>query len=121
MDIIINLIGIALFVAVILWFWVMPTRSSSAVVSENEIIDIQVEDGVYKPSSIQVDVGKPITLRFIRKDSSPCASIVIFDGLDLSQELPINQSEDIKLTVSQSGEYKFSCQMGMYQGVLVAK
>ncbi len=120
MDIIINLIGIALFVAVILWFWVMPTKASSSVVSGNEIINILVEDGTYKPNLVKTVVGQSITLRFIRKDSSPCASIVIFDGLDVSKELPINQPVEIKLMISQPGEYKFTCQMGMYQGVLIA-
>ena len=46
---------------------------------------------------------------------------VVFDKLGLSEDLPLGKPKDVRLPAVAPGEYEFTCQMGMYRGVLVAR
>lgn len=118
MDLLINMIGLILIAMIIGWFWM---SSPKAKVVNAQLIDILVEDGVYSPAIIEVPANQQITLRFIRKDASPCAEKVIFDKLDKSLELTLGQPTDLSLNIADAGEYDFTCEMQMYRGRLIVK
>jgi plastocyanin domain-containing protein len=84
-------------------------------------IEIIVDNGVYTPARIEVPAGQPVTLRFVRKDPSPCAEKVLFDDLGISADLPLGKPVDVTMTPPRPGEYEFTCQMRMYRGTLVAR
>jgi plastocyanin domain-containing protein len=115
----VNGLGLLLILFVIGWFWLSKPRLRQAQVSG--VIEIIVDGGVYEPARIEVPLGRPTTLRFVRRDASPCAEKVIFNKLGLSADLPLNEPRNLDVTPLESGEYEFSCQMGMYRGVLVVK
>jgi plastocyanin domain-containing protein len=104
---------------IIWWFWVFKPKIKET--ASSGAIDILVEDGVYVPASIETQVGKSVVLRFFRRDPSPCAEKVIFAELGVSADLPIEKPQEIIVTPNKSGEYDFTCQMGMYRGVLIVK
>lgn len=83
-------------------------------------IDIIVDGGVYSPDTINIPTHSPVTLNFIRKDESHCASTVVFEDFGISEELPVNQPKKIVITAKKPGTYKFACAMGMYQGKIIA-
>ena len=112
----INSIGVVLIILIIWWFWIKKPQPLKASADE---INIKVENGVYTPSSIEVKKGQTIKLTFLRKDPSPCAEKVIFDGLDVSLDLPVNKKISVSLTPGKVGSYPFTCQMKMYVGSLV--
>jgi len=85
------------------------------------VVEVRVDQGVYTPARIEVPVGRPVSLRFLRLDPSPCAEEVIFHGLGLSATLPVGRTKDVTVTVPAPGEYEFTCQMQMYRGHLVAR
>lgn len=115
MDIIINICALLLIGLIVWWFWVSKPK---AVKQTSDVIDIVVENGVYTPSHIEVAQGKPLTLRFLRKDASPCAEKVIFDELDISADLPLGQVLEISIPTTKAGSFDFTCQMQMYRGKL---
>lgn len=115
---IVNLAALALIGLIIWWFWIAKPKMNRA---QSGGIDILVDDGVYTPSRIEVPVGKPITLRFLRKDASPCAEKVLFDDLGISADLPVGETREVTVTPDKAGEYEFTCQMRMYRGSLVAR
>ncbi len=114
MAILSNLLGLLLIAFIVWWFWV--PRKSSSIKVEKDLIEITVDNGVYTPAHLQLKAGKPVTLRFLRKDSSPCAALVVFEELELSEELPIGKTKDIVLTPDKPGKIHFACQMKMYRG-----
>lgn len=116
-TILVNLAALLLLGFIIGWFWLSKPRAKQ--VATGEPIEIIVDDGVYTPARIKVPVGKPVTLRFIRQDASPCAEKVLFDDFGISAELPIGKPHDLTLTPKQRGEFEFTCQMRMYRGKLV--
>lgn len=118
MTVLVNLLALFLMGFIVWWFWLAKSREVAAV---TDAIDILVDGGVYTPATIETTKSKVVRLNFIRRDASPCAEKVIFPGLDISEELPLNQTKRIELQVSQNGEYEFTCQMGMYRGTLIVK
>lgn len=118
MIIIINIIAVLLFGFIIWWFWL---SSPSTQKTDSAVIDVVVDNGVYTPSSIEVSLGNPLTLRFLRKDASPCAEKVIFEKLNLSADLPVEETVEMKIPTDKKGEYAFTCQMQMYRGMLHIK
>jgi plastocyanin domain-containing protein len=115
----INITGIILIVFIVWWFWLSKKGTGTAV--QGNSIDIVVDGGVYEPAVIKTSVGIPLILRFIRKDSSPCAEKVIFAELDISADLPIGKPYELTITPKQAGDYEFTCQMAMYRGKLIVE
>ncbi|MCR4346232.1 MAG: cupredoxin domain-containing protein [Sulfuricaulis sp.] len=115
----INLAGMAVMALIVWWFWL--SRSKAQHFSGAGPIEIIVDNGVYTPARIEVPAGQPVTLRFVRKDPSPCAEKALFDSLEVSADLPVGKPVDVTVTPPVPGEYEFTCQMRMYRGTLVAR
>ncbi len=113
---IINSLGILLIVGIVWWFWLYKPAEVSAA---EGVITVIVENGTYQPSHIRLAADLPATIRFQRKDASPCAATVVFPDFDISEELPLNKDKEIELPAMSSGKYPFSCQMQMYRGELI--
>jgi len=114
----VNLAGLALIGLIVWWFWLSQPKTRRA---ESDVVEIVVEGGVYTPARIEVPAGRPIRLRFLRKDPSPCAEKVLFDELGIAADLPVGQPVDVTVSADQEGEYAFTCQMQMYRGTLVVR
>jgi len=113
---IINIIGFSLIGLIVWWFWIKKTPSLKT--SSNRI-EVVVDNGVYTPARIEIKLGQPVTLIFLRKDPSPCAEKVIFEELGLSLDLPVNKQAELSIKADKAGDYVFNCQMKMYVGNLI--
>lgn len=80
-------------------------------------IDVTV-DGGYQPESITIPYGKTTQLRFTRKDSSSCLEEVVLGDFKIRKFLPLNKTVTIEITPQKKGEFKFSCGMNMFHGIL---
>ena len=119
MSILVNALGILTIAFIVWWFWVYKGKSDAGVTGDE--IDIIVDAGVYEPSAIHATVGKPLTLRFLRRDTNPCAEKVLFEGLDLSADLQVDKPYELSFTPDKKGEFEFTCQMAMYRGKLIVE
>ncbi len=119
MDLIINLLALTLVGFIIWWFWL--ARFNVQQMSSKPPIEIIVENGMYTPAYIEVPQGERVILNFLRKDPGPCAEKVLFNDLNISLELPLEQKKELIIPPLSVGEYSFSCQMQMYRGSLVVK
>ncbi|MEE8387787.1 MAG: cupredoxin domain-containing protein [Acidiferrobacterales bacterium] len=116
--VIVNSAGLFAIGLIIWWFWLSKPRARAETGARP--IDIIVDQGVYTPSRIEVPVGRPIILRFLRKDASPCAEKVLFDDFGIAVDLPVNEPTDVVIIPKEAGEFEFTCQMQMYRGQLIA-
>jgi plastocyanin domain-containing protein len=117
-DAVVNAVGLAVIGFIVWWFWLSRPTARRA---DDAPITITAEDGVYTPAHIEVGRDRPIVLRFLRKDPSPCAAKVIFTELGVSAELPVGEAREVRLGPQQPGDYEFACEMHMYRGVLSVK
>lgn len=114
----VNLAGLVVAGLIVWWFWLSKPKAQRAA---SDIIDVLVDGGVYSPARIEVAAGRPVRLRFLRKDPSPCAEKVLFDDLGVSADLLVDKPVEVTITPTTAGEYAFTCQMQMYRGTLVVK
>lgn len=117
-DLAVNVAGLALAGFIVWWFWIARPRTERAGTGPVEIV---VADGVYSPSRVEVPAGRPVVLRFVRRDPSPCAEKVLIDAAGVAAELPLGEPREVVVTLPEPGEYEFTCDMRMYRGTLVAR
>ena len=115
----VNVAGLVLIGLIVRWFWLVKPKAQRSTGSAP--IEVVVEGGVYTPARIEVVAGQSVTLHFLRKDPSPCAEKVLFDGLGVRADLPVGTPVELVITPQAAGEYAFTCQMRMYRGTLVVK
>ncbi|WJG10263.1 cupredoxin domain-containing protein [Aliiglaciecola sp. LCG003] len=111
----INLLGVGLIALIVWWFWLYKPQKT--IIESDEVL-IEVKDGVYSPSFIQVSASHPVILKFKRSDQTPCAETMLIPSLDISEQLKLNEITQITLANLSPGEHEFHCQMQMYRGVL---
>lgn len=115
----INLLGIALVFLIAWWFWFYPKKDGAKVVGES--LQVRVADGIYQPSQIEIKAGENLNLVFLREDASPCAEVIQFPELDVSESLTLNKAKTVRLVNLKAGRYAFHCQMQMYKGELIVR
>ncbi len=115
-TLLVNAAGVAAMALIVWWFWLWKPRNAAD--TKDGVIDIRVANGTYTPALIDSPAGQPVTLRVLREDASPCAEYLIIDRLGISEPLPINRIHNVTLPALAAGEYRYHCQMNMYQGIL---
>ena len=83
-------------------------------------VSVRVRGG-YEPHTVYTEAGAPLRTVFRREESSSCSEQVIFPALGKSAMLPRGERVAVELLPEESGEYAFSCAMGMLQGTLVVR
>ena len=112
----VNLGGFALIGLIVWWFWLYKPREVAA-----QDVVVRVDNGSYQPARIRLPAHRASALAFERIDPSPCAEVVLFPDLDVSETLAVGQQTRIALPALEPGEYPYHCQMQMYRGVLVVE
>jgi len=118
---ILTLISGSGLIALIYWFFFGPRKAEKAtVVSGVQEVHISVS-GAYSPSRINVEVGKPVRLIFDRRENEPCSELVLIPDFQIQKDLPAFRQTVIEFTPDKVGEFRFTCGMGMYQGMLIVQ
>ncbi len=99
------------------WFF-LGKKDRVTLVADS--VDIVV-DGGYSPEVISIQKGKTTKLNFIRKDPTGCLEEVVLGDFKIRKQLPINKKVVIELTPNKSGEFIYTCGMGMYKGKIIVK
>ncbi|ORW72770.1 heavy metal translocating P-type ATPase [Mycobacterium saskatchewanense] len=113
------LVGAALAIAGLAWYFFAPRRAHTAAVSDGvQRIQVTVRGG-YSPSVVEVRQGIPVEIEFDRQETGDCSSRVVFPDLHLSAALPAHQRTAVTFTPQQAGSFGFACGMNMIHGTLV--
>ncbi len=116
-GIILILLVVALYVG---WIYFTKKQTGTAAKLEKGVqeFDIIVK-GVYSPSVLHATAGSPVRINFLRQEDTDCSRFVVFDDLHIRKDLPRDQKVTVEFT-PRKGVYAFTCDMGMYQGKLIA-
>src|SRR6516162_3947935 len=113
------LVGAALAIAGLAWYFFAPRRAQAASVNDGvQRIQITIHGG-YSPNVVQVRQGIPVEIEFDRQETGDCSSRVVFPDLHLSAALPARQRTTVRFTPQQAGSFGFACGMNMIHGTLV--
>jgi plastocyanin domain-containing protein len=81
---------------------------------------IVAEQG-YKPDSIGLRRGIPARVTFVRQAEGTCGTEIVLPAQGIKRALPLNKPVVVGFTPNKSGEFSFTCGMGMLRGKIVVQ
>jgi hypothetical protein len=97
------------------------TVPTSNTVVPPHAIRIRVTSHGYEPAKLDIPADQAIEIAFTRDSSANCGAEVIFPAPGIRKALPLGQTVVVKLPAQPAGEISFSCGMGMYRGMMIAR
>jgi plastocyanin domain-containing protein len=82
---------------------------------------VQLTSQGYEPAVLKLRVGVPARITFTRRVSTTCATEVVLPDYGIRRTLPLDELVVVEFTPEKSGEFTFSCGMGMLRGSLIVK
>ena len=118
--VIVDLVGLG-FIGFIVWFfWLVKAKGVKASLSSGGYQEQMVlVKGGYTPDAIVVERGKPVRLNFVRQESESCSEVVQLPAFHKSAHLPEGQIVPLEFLPTDTGEFEFACQMGMFRGKVI--
>ena len=121
-QVVVTAIGFGLISLIVWYFWLwkgdaVAARSTAGGVQE---IDVTVRGG-YQPATIVAKAGRPVRLKFTRRESTPCGEEVVLPDFGKRAHLPQDKTVPIEVKPERPGEYEFTCGMNMYKGKLIVE
>lgn len=92
-------------------------RKSGAV----QAVIVTLGEGGYQPSSLKLRRGVPARLTFIRKLEETCGKEIALPEYNIRRALPLNEPVVVEFTPAKSGEFNFTCGMGMLRGTVIVR
>jgi len=120
-QVLVTIVGLGLVPLIVWYFWLKKGTGTHAQGSGSlQEVNIVVKGG-YTPDTIIVQQGRPVRLNFLRQESATCSDTVKFPDFNKSARLPENETVAVDLLPQETGEFEFTCQMGMLRGRLVVE
>jgi hypothetical protein len=99
-------------------------REESRIRSEKPKVQIArvilTEQG-YKPDAVRLRRGIPARITFVRQVEGTCGAEIVLPDHDIKRSLPLNKPVVVEFTPNKSGEFSFTCGMGMLRGKIVVQ
>lgn len=92
--------------------------SVSAAKAEEQVINMTVAYGTFRPNRIVIKRGVPVRWLVDGQDISGCADSIIAPSIGISRRLQLGLNV-INFTPVRAGEIPFSCSMGMIRGSFI--
>ena len=93
-------------------------RSGAAKV---QAASVALTERGYEPAGLRLRRGVPARVTFTRKVSATCATEVMLPEYGIKRALPLDEPVVVEFTPTKSGEFTFSCGMGMLRGTMIVK
>ena len=121
-KLVVTLLGLVVVAGIVWFFWGPRRAGARAAVSAGGYQEASITvKGAYVPDTVVVLAGRPVRLRFTRRESSPCSETVVFGDFGKSARLPEGEEVAVELLPREPGTYEFTCAMGMLRGHLVVE
>ncbi|MBC7174161.1 MAG: cupredoxin domain-containing protein [Polyangiaceae bacterium] len=95
--------------------------SGSAEPSGLPEIPITVDAEGYHPTEATAPAGERVRLVFKRTTDEGCGQQLVFPGLGIRKDLPLDEEVPVDITMPPSGSVAFTCGMDMYRGSVVVR
>jgi len=87
----------------------------------DQVVDLQVTEKGFEPSSVDVKSGVPVVLKVTRRTDATCATKIQIQSKNIKKDLPLNKMVIIALGKLDKGKIRFGCGMDMITGNIVVK
>jgi sulfite exporter TauE/SafE len=89
------------------------------IIDGKQVVEMEANASGYKPDYIKVRADIPVLWKIKDTGTSGCTSAILArDFLDKEIKLTSDKTKEVEFTPTKKGSYKFSCWMGMINGVI---
>jgi len=118
----VTVFGVLLIILVNWYFFFSKSKTTQARVEAGGIQEVRViVKGGYSPDVIVVKRGIRVRIDFYRDETAECSDTIVFGDFNIRKPLPAFKTTPIEFTPEKSGEYTFTCGMGMMRGKLIVE
>lgn len=75
----------------------------------------------YQPASLKLKRGVPARITFVRRIEETCGKEIAIPNYNIRRALPLNQAVVVEFTPEKTGDFNFTCGMGMLRGKVVVQ
>lgn len=100
-----------------LFLGMQPLMAASST-SKSQIVELQVTEKGFEPSTVDVNPGVPVVLKITRKTDATCATSIKIPAKNIKKDLPLNKAVSVEVGKLEKGEIRFACGMDMITGVI---
>lgn len=104
------------FITLLIAIGAQPTLAA-----DSKVIDLQVTEKGFEPSTIDVKPGTSVTLKVTRKTDATCATQIKIPSKKITKDLPLNKPVSIDIGKLEKGEIRFGCGMDMITGQIFVR
>jgi len=120
--ILVTVFGFVLIVFIVWFFWMKKDKGTRASTSHSGYQEALIlVKGGYTPDVVLVSKDQPVRLNFHREETATCSEMVMLPDFDKSAHLPTGETVPIEFIPRETGEFEFTCQMGMLRGKLIVE
>lgn len=121
-KLIISIFGVLLIILVNWYFFLSKRQKAKASVKGTGVQEIKVTvKGGYDPEVIVVRKDVPVKIDFYRDETESCSEEIVFGDFNIRKNLPPFKTTSIEFVPEKTGEYVFTCGMGMLRGKLIVE
>jgi uncharacterized protein len=91
---------------------------SAEIVNGQQEVSIGIFNNGYQPRNITVKKGIPVKLTLQSQDAYSCAVAFVFKEFGIKTFLGPTDTKSFTFTPEKTGEFTFTCSMGMYTGTM---
>ena len=118
----VTVFGVLLIILVNWYFFFSKRKATVVELKERGIQEVKVTvKGGYSPDVIVVKKNLPVRINFYRDETAECSDTIVFGDFNIRKPLPAFKTTPIEFTPDESGEYTFTCGMGMMRGKLIVE
>jgi plastocyanin domain-containing protein len=96
-------------------------RRHKIVAAKVQTASVALTERGYEPASFKLRRGVPARVTFVRKVSAGCGTEIMLPEYGVRRPLPLDEPVVVEFTPQRSGEFTFSCGMGMLRGTVIVK
>ena len=111
----------SIILSILLAVSVQPALAAQASKVKSQIINLEVTEKGFEPSSLHAKNGIPVILKIIRKTDATCATAISIPSKKIKVELPLNKTVELKLGKLKKGDLRFACGMNMMDGAILVE
>ena len=99
----------------------VPTAGAAASQAQEQRVSIRVTNKGFEPSTVKVEVGRPVVMVVTRTTEKTCAKEIVIQERKIHQALPLDRAVEIRFTPRKRGTLRYACGMDMIAGTLVVR
>lgn len=111
----------SIILSILLALSIQPALAAQTSKAKSQIINLEVTEKGFEPSSLHAKTGIPVVLKITRKTDATCATAISIPSKKIKVDLPLNKTVEVKLGKLKKGDLRFACGMKMMDGAILVE